>query len=85
MTAGTTFTGVWISNEPLDWNEGARGEQLLVIEIDLHIGPYEVLNPEVGYREWCVPAAVLNGPDVSVRLMSQSEEDDWLMAKWDYE
>ena len=80
MTAVTMFTGVWISNLPLDINEGAKGEQLLAIELDSDIGTYEVVEDASTYREWCVPAAILNAPGVSLRVVPQAEEDEWLMA-----
>jgi hypothetical protein len=53
-------TGVWLSDVPLDANEGAGGDILLAIEI-----PEEVLTPfewvgGMGYREFLIPAEVVN-------------------------
>jgi hypothetical protein len=58
-------TGVYLSNRPLDSNEGAKGDQLLRIVLALteqDIAAYEVIEEsgESTYREWCIPAAVLN-------------------------
>lgn len=65
------YSGVWISNVPLDCNEGAQGEWLLTIELPDHLS--EVLDREYEwveedeeirewkrYREWLVPASLLN-------------------------
>src|SRR5262245_23965343 len=55
------WTGVWISDRPLDNSEGASGETLLQIEIaeDI-IAAYEWVEEGKPYREWLVPARVLN-------------------------
>lgn len=55
-------TGVWVSDRPLDENEGAGGDVLLSLEVpDLSaLAPYEWVEESKGYREWLVPAAVLN-------------------------
>jgi hypothetical protein len=52
-------TGVWISDVPLDENEGA--DTLLVVEIgaDL-IEEFEWVEEGKPYREFLVPASVLN-------------------------
>ena len=64
------YTGVWLSNVPLDCNEGAAGDELLSLEIpDEVITKYEWIEEEKPYREFLVPAVVLNlyGPP---RLLS---------------
>lgn len=57
-----TLSGVWISDEPLDVNEGADGDTLLRLdplgEVDLD--PFEVVEELTSFREWCVPAEMLN-------------------------
>jgi len=67
------FEGVWVSDRPLDPNEGAFGNAVLEIEISL---PRAVLDlyewTEEGpkdYREWLLPAALLNGTEASTRLI----------------
>jgi len=54
--------GVWVSDVQLDENEGAGGDALLVIEglEPREIAPYEWIEAGKPYREWCVPAAILN-------------------------
>ncbi len=54
-------TGVWVSDVPLDGQEGAVGEALLAVEVDeVLITQYEWIEEEKPYREWLVPAALLN-------------------------
>lgn len=59
--ADTEHAGVWLSDRPLDENEGARGDALLVVEIaaDL-VERYEWIEHGKPYREFLVPAAMLN-------------------------
>jgi len=53
--------GVWISNRPLDSNEGAEGDTLLEIRIpESEVTPFEWPEEEKPYREFLVPARVLN-------------------------
>ncbi len=68
--------GVWLSDVPLDVNEGAEGDVLLAIETP-DPGPlaaYEWIEEKKPYREWQVPAAWLNAHG-SVRRVSEEEED----------
>jgi hypothetical protein len=58
------FRGVWLSEEPLDENEGAKGPVLLEVDIDLvddALGEYEWLEDGKPYREFLIPAEVLRG------------------------
>ena len=54
-------TGVWLSNVPLDGNEGASGDVLLQVELPSEemVAEYEWIQ-DIGYREWLVPAALIN-------------------------
>ncbi len=47
-----------MADRPLDAQEGARGDDLVVLDVpeDL-IGEYEWVEEGRGYREWLVPAA----------------------------
>lgn len=65
--AGTYMTdqmwsGVWVSNVPLDANEGMRGDALLRVCLDpsVNIGDFEWIEEGRLYREWLVPAHLLN-------------------------
>jgi hypothetical protein len=57
------LTGVWLSNVPLDENEGASGDTLLRVAITMdqkNLDYYEVQEEGKPYREWCLPARVVN-------------------------
>jgi hypothetical protein len=55
------FTGVWISDRPLDISEGADGDVFLVLDIPEEIfAKYEWVEDEKPYREALVPAEILN-------------------------
>jgi hypothetical protein len=57
------LTGVWVSDVPLDVNEGAKGNVLLRITLalpDAALSDFEVVEEGKGYREWVIPAALLN-------------------------
>jgi len=57
-------SGAWLSSVPLDFNQGASGDVLLQIDTDLRaseLAQYEwITKNEKGYREWLVPAALIN-------------------------
>jgi hypothetical protein len=65
------WSGVWVSDRPLDNSEGASGEALLQIDIaeDL-LTAFEWVEESKPYREWLVPAAVLNDAG-TVRLLGE--------------
>jgi hypothetical protein len=75
MMANTTLTGVFVSDVPLDANEGAHGDALLLITLadGTDIGDMEIIEEGKGYREWCVPASILNQGEV--RGVNEAEED----------
>jgi hypothetical protein len=55
--------GVWISNIPLDSNEGAKGNVLLRVHLDCderRIARYEWIQDDHPYREWLLRAKWLN-------------------------
>ena len=56
-----TWRGVWLSNVPLDENKGAAGDALLEVRIPSRlVKPYEWFEEGKPYREFLVPAALLN-------------------------
>jgi hypothetical protein len=64
---GMELTGVWVSDVPLDANEGANGDVLLSLEIpEETFADYEVVEEGKPYREAIMPAKVLNsfGPPI---------------------
>jgi len=53
--------GVWVSDCPLDENEGANGDILLALIVPSgSLDRYEWIEEGKGYREFLVPAKVLN-------------------------
>lgn len=57
------FSGVWLSDRPLDANEGVPGEALLRVELactESEIADFEWIEEGNGYREWLIPAAFVN-------------------------
>jgi hypothetical protein len=54
-------SGVWVADRPLDANEGARGNRLLIIELPEDVfREHEYTEEGFPYREAIIPAAVLN-------------------------
>jgi hypothetical protein len=54
-------TGVWVSDRPLEADEGPRGDAVLVFEIpESAIREFEWARDGADHREWLLPAALLN-------------------------
>ena len=56
-------TGVFVSDMPLDCNEGTKGADLILVEVfEAEIAEHEWIDEEglQPWREWCVPARMLN-------------------------
>jgi hypothetical protein len=83
---GLTLRGVFLAaDRPIDVNDGAKGDQVLAVELDGNLDEYEIIEegaPEGGVvREWCVPASLLNTRGV-VRLLTEDEVDELTAARW---
>ena len=66
--------GVWLSDRPLSFFEGAKGVGLLSLEIpDDVLAEYEWVEDEKPYREFLIPSEIVNsyGPPEPV------DEDDY--------
>jgi hypothetical protein len=58
---GEKHKGVWLSNIPLDCNEGAKGDVLLRVEMPMRgLKKFEWIEDGKPYREWLVPAELIN-------------------------
>jgi hypothetical protein len=60
---GREWSGVWVSDRPLDESEGARSRHLLVVRLNVteaELADYEWVEEGKGCRESLVPAALLN-------------------------
>lgn len=74
--ATLTLRGVFVANVPADCNEGATGDQVLEIVLpdDVDLTDFELIEDErhSAFREWCVPAELLN-TRAAVRLLTDAE------------
>ena len=55
--------GVWLSDRPLDVNEDVKGETVLAVALSVPLSSledYELIEEGKSYREWCVPARIIN-------------------------
>ncbi len=77
MFAEVELTGVWLGDSPMTVNEGAKGEQVLLIlfPADVDLSDHEIVEDGKPYREWCVPAAIIN-TRATVTLLSQEEVEE---------
>jgi hypothetical protein len=62
MFTDLRLTGVWLADSPLDCNEGTKGDQVLQVDLpdSVNLDDFELVEKFSTYREWCVPAAVIN-------------------------
>jgi hypothetical protein len=63
------LTGVWLSDVPLDAQDGACGDALLLVTLDAseeRRSDYEVVEEGKSFRKRCIPAAVIARMIVSV-------------------
>jgi len=56
------WTGVWLSDRPFDETQGARSEALLEVQApdDAELTPFEWVEEGKGYREFLMPASMVN-------------------------
>ena len=72
-------TGVWVSDQPLDINEGAKGNALLTISTvfsESDLDAFEWVEDHKAYREWLIPAQLLNDATALVELLYQPWAQD---------
>ncbi len=70
-------------DSPMDVNEGAKGDQVLRVEFgdDVDLGDFEVIREGAPYREWCVPATLIN-ERATVTVMSEDDVDRLTEQRW---
>jgi len=62
--------GVWLSDRPLDANEDVNADTLLEVLIDPDsLADYEWVEEGKPYREWLVPAVILNRCIKAIRVL----------------
>src|ERR1035441_8378729 len=72
-----TFSGVWLSDTPLDENEGAFGDILLEVNVDMQeaeLREHEWIEEGKPYREFLVPAAKINSR-MKVRIVEDRRQE----------
>lgn len=70
-----SWSGVWLSNRPLDENEGACGEILLVIDLNIpeeSLAEYEWIEEGKPYQEFLIPANLIN-TNSKVQVVNKDE------------
>jgi hypothetical protein len=68
---GMSLTGIWVSSFPLSEMEGTKGDTVLKIALALpeaEIAYFEVVEEGKPYREWCIPARILNEKGTAILL-----------------
>ncbi len=77
------LTGVFLGDSPMTINEGATGDQVLRVEIpdDVDLRDFELIEDGKPYREWCVPAALIN-THATVTLMTDRELEHMGATIW---
>ena len=61
-SSDTNSNGVWLSDRPLNGNQGVRGDITLAVSFNLslrELGFYKLVGIRKLYKEWCVPASVI--------------------------
>ena len=81
LFCGSRVRGVWVASVPLDENEGCGGGTVLELDLDeAAIAEYEIVSSMSSYREWCVPAHILNGAPIRrapEELQRECPDPDW--------
>ena len=78
------WNGVWLSDVPLDENEGPRGSTVLEVALNLteeELTSYEWTCDGQPYREWLVPAALIN-PRMTVRVLDGEALEEAGTRRW---
>jgi hypothetical protein len=73
----TTLRGVFVADQPVGVGDGAKGEQVLAIDLPGDpeaYGGVELIEDRKGFREWCIPADRIN-EGARVRLLTEAEVD----------
>lgn len=62
----------------MDINEGAIGDQVLRVELpdDADLGDFEIVEEAKPYREWCVPAALINARATVTLMDDEAYEEE---------
>ena len=83
MFAALTLRGVFLAISPADVNDGAKGDQLLEVDLPdrLDLSAYAIVEEGRPAWEWCMPADVINQHG-RVRLLTEDEADAAYRDRW---
>ncbi|MFJ7413063.1 hypothetical protein ACIQWZ_19930 [Streptomyces sp. NPDC098077] len=83
MLIGLDLCGVFLADEPVGPNEGAKGDDVLAVVLPdgMALDDYEIVEDLKGYREWCIPADVINRLG-RVRQLTEEEALEASSARW---
>lgn len=71
------WSGVWLADRPLDCNNGAEGDALLEVLLNATeelLADWEWVEEGKSYREWLIPATVINPLVSGIRVVPESEQ-----------
>jgi hypothetical protein len=66
------WSGAWLADRPLNWNEGVSGNTILAVSFDCELddfSDYEWVQEGLPYREWLIPADFANKRTVAIAQM----------------
>ena len=77
------ITGVFLGDSPMGVAEGATGNQVLRVEFpdDVDLNDFELVEEGKPYREWCVPAELINAR-ATVTKMRADDIDELARERW---
>jgi hypothetical protein len=88
LIGGILLTGVRVADTPLDGNEGARGHEVLRVEFpdEIDLDNFEIVGEGggMGYREWYIPAGLID-THARVRWLSEDEVAEIRARRWESE
>jgi hypothetical protein len=78
----STHRGVWVADRALDVNEGAMGDVILVVDVPADVlEPFEWAEEGKPYREFLVPADVLNRYPIVAQIPDWMPDDDLIRRR----
>jgi len=71
-----------VSKIPIDRQKGAKGDILLEVLVNLtedDISDFEIIEEGKPYREWCIPAELIN---TNTTGLQEVDDSDWIDPRW---
>ena len=73
---------VFLGTFPADVNEGAKGDVVLGVEVELDMSAYLIEEEGLPPWEYVVPATVRNNAIVSITVMTEEDLDRLAVERW---